>query len=720
MQINQTTQLCNGTISAIVTDSKNNPLTNVKVYSNNVFNGSVDIDGSRSINYTNVNCGSSQSITIKCADDTNCDTKSSSIDSNNDYDSLTFTCNICVNKTDLSIATKDVTIKSQGNKHNITALVNVEKVSANNVVIDFRGQNLKNDITQNETKTISVSQYVNQNVSVLWDLNSTDFISITVDFKNSVAEIDESNNYVRKAVRPATKAYIEVTTGYPVLENTIKNFLGQYIEVVTSGQEVNIYVGRKNSNTPKDMQTIGKENTRWGLINNIVNFNSKSEGLPYNGLVVKDGTNIYVFGNEIDGDLAALRKLVDNQEFYFSKSVPERIDYVSEEDLGGLFVFDYLHTDENQPSHRKNTATFGKVVENVLNSDVSTLAIKRVLTYNDNTSLRIKHINTELGPKFKEFANPQPVVLARGLWSNLFTWENLGLEIARGVGTNKPRDTWLIEITGGPNTECDTCPNYNFSELTDYYWPALISGIQAYAGQNNITYIGFSNGCRTALRSLEKYQNTGKVNAGYYFNGSDWVLTNLTAKPRIVDTFVAVGCPGIFLGNSPFAQVIDDYGNNVAQFLISRSHVNSSDVGRALLQQCGRYSKIFDPIKRASCFASAEALSGGDKISYNLANNYNYWVRNGNGSQVGTGVNLNNFLMIYGTLRFRENIIGNSDGIVSVEDSENIDTVININKTHGRIIRIRDVYHSSTNEHQSLPDTLETRNEIRNFINEVN
>lgn len=82
--------------------------------------------------------------------------------------------------------------------------------------------------------------------------------------------------------------------------------------------------------------------------NNLVRFNSKKEGLPYNGLAVKKNNNIYVFGNEIDGDIAALRKLVDNQEFYFSKSVPERIDYISEEDLDGLFVFDYLHTDENK------------------------------------------------------------------------------------------------------------------------------------------------------------------------------------------------------------------------------------------------------------------------------------------------------------------------------------------------------------------------------------
>jgi len=314
------------------------------------LNGTTDSDGFKEINYKNAVCGNSQSIDIYCSDNaTFCGTKSSTIDNNNDYDSLSFDCSICINKTDLSIKTSDVSIKSTStNKHNITALINVEKVNGS-IVVDFRGQNLNQQITQNESKTITVSQYVNQNVSVVWDLNSTDFVSITVDFKNTVAEIDEGNNYIRKAARPATKVYVDIATDYSVLNSVINNYLDDYIDIVSSGQDVNIYVGRKNTNIPKGKQeTRENPKQKWELNNNIVSFNAKSEGLPYNGLVVKDGTNIYVSGNEIDGDIAALRKLVDNQEFYFSKSVSSRSDYISEEDLDGIFVFDYLHTDENR------------------------------------------------------------------------------------------------------------------------------------------------------------------------------------------------------------------------------------------------------------------------------------------------------------------------------------------------------------------------------------
>jgi len=186
-----------------------------------------------------------------------------------------------------------------------------------------------------------------KNIGKNCSINKTDFVSITIDFKNTVAENDETNNYIRKAARPATKAYVDVSTDYPVVIGSVKNYLSQYIDLVSQGnQEVNIYVGRKNSNIPRGKQKT--DNKEWKFENNIITYTSKSEGLPYNGLAVKQNNNIYVIGNEIDGDIAALRKLVDNREFYFSKSVPERIDYVSEEDLDGLFVFDYLHTDENK------------------------------------------------------------------------------------------------------------------------------------------------------------------------------------------------------------------------------------------------------------------------------------------------------------------------------------------------------------------------------------
>ena len=702
---NQTTQTCNGTISVIVTDLKSNPINGTKVYNNGILNGTTDSDGFKEISYRDAVCGNSQSIDIYCSDNaTFCGTKSSTIDNNNDYDSLSFDCSICINKTDLAIKTSDVTIKKQGNKKNITALITVEKVTASNIVIDFRGTNTQSGkVTINESKIISVSQYQNQNVSVLWDTNSTDFVSITVDFTNIVAETDDKNNYARKSTNDPINAYIEVTTDYPVLENTIKNFLGQYVNVVSSGQDVNIYVGRKNSNIPKGQQETDRK--RWKYESNLITYTSKSEGLPYNGIVIRAGTNIYVFGNEIDGDIAALRELVDNQEFYFSKSSTDRVDYVSEEDLGGLFVFDYLHTDENQAKYRKNNANFAKVVENVLNSDVSTLAIKRVLTTNDNTSLRIKHINAELGPKFREFANTQPVVLARGLWSNLFTWEKFALELAQGLGTGKPRDVWLIEITGGPNTECATCPNYRFSDLTQYYWPALISGVQKYSNKTNLTYIGFSNGCRTALSSLELYNTNGKTNAGYYNNGSDWILTNLSARP--IGTFVGVGCPGAFEGESAFGQIFGRYGQTILNDFTNHNmvHFTMRELGQRLLQECGRIDRRIN----GTCSQVALNLITEDNstISRNLGSDYLTFINTTNDNQPGQSVQLNNLLIIWGQHR-RDFVQRNSDGVVTREDAEGI--LESVNALNESIVRVDGV------NHEELVRDLRTEQFIRGAL----
>ncbi|MEK6943672.1 MAG: hypothetical protein AABX00_06425 [Nanoarchaeota archaeon] len=188
-----------------------------------------NINLAKNIEYKNAVCGNVQTISISCNDNvTFCDSKTSTLDNNNDYDSLSFTCDICINKTDLSIKSTDVTIKQQGTKYNITALINVEKVTSSSVVVDFRGQNSQNQITINESKTISVSPYANQNISVLWDINSTDFVSITVDFKNVIAETDENNNYIKKTTRPLTKAYVSIATDYSVLSGTISNYLWQY------------------------------------------------------------------------------------------------------------------------------------------------------------------------------------------------------------------------------------------------------------------------------------------------------------------------------------------------------------------------------------------------------------------------------------------------------------------------------------------------------------
>ncbi|MBI2658471.1 hypothetical protein HYX08_07300 [Candidatus Woesearchaeota archaeon] len=443
--------------------------------------------------------------------------------------------------------------------------------------------------------TLSSTSYANENNSIIILLiYSFEYTTKPIFEYNTtyiffiIAETDEKNNYIKKAARPATKAYIDIVTDYPVLTSVINNYLDDYIDIVSSGQDVNIYVGRKNSNLPKDLQKT--DNKNWKYENNIITYTSKSEGLPYNGLVVKDGTNIYVFGNEIDGDIAALRKLVDNQEFYFSKSVSSRADYISEEDLDGLFVFDYLHTDENQAKYRKNNENFRKVVENVLNSDVTSLSIKRVLTANDNTSLRLKNINAELSVKYKNFSNPRPVVLGHGVFGDLFSLEKLANKIAKDNAFNGKyvRDVWLIEYTGGPNTECSTCPNYDYNTLKTYYWPALLGGVLKYSNKNSVDYVGYSLGGGLALDSYTQYYQGTSNTIGYYLNDSgNWTTFNLSAN--FVDHMVLLAPMGTFNGTTRFTAIIDRHGNQTKSALSQYNHISQKNISDSINKVCKWY-----------------------------------------------------------------------------------------------------------------------------------
>ncbi|MBS3100947.1 hypothetical protein J4204_02340 [Candidatus Woesearchaeota archaeon] len=78
---------------------------------------------------------------------------------------------------------------------------------------------------------------------------------------------------------------------------------------VQGSQDINIYVGRRNAYIPSGEQNL--DGNKWKKENNLIYFNAKSEGLPYNGLVVKDGTNIYVFGIQTEWIISQKRIWMD-------------------------------------------------------------------------------------------------------------------------------------------------------------------------------------------------------------------------------------------------------------------------------------------------------------------------------------------------------------------------------------------------------------------------
>ena len=66
-------------------------------------------------------------------------------------------------------------------------------------------------------------------------------------------------------------------------------------------------------------------------------------------------------------------------------------------DISGLSVADLLRNPSNFPYYnQRNSEAFANVVERILNNNNFEIAIRTVKTYNDNTTLRLKNVNTNI------------------------------------------------------------------------------------------------------------------------------------------------------------------------------------------------------------------------------------------------------------------------------------------------------------------------------------
>ncbi|MBI2558136.1 alpha/beta hydrolase [Candidatus Woesearchaeota archaeon] len=325
-----------------------------------------------------------------------------------------------------------------------------------------------------------------------------------------------------------------------------------------------------------------------------------------------------------------------------------------------------MHLGGNNEHYKVGNDEFRRIVRNALNDEMFNVEDKTVVTGNDIT-LRLRNLKPNISSDYLEYLSSNgmpvemPVVLAHGLFSNLTTWEVLGAELS-----NIGRDTWLIEITGGPGQDCDDCIDYTFYNLTDIFVPELLNGVLGFTGKDNLQYVGFSNGCRAALDSLERNQ----------FDSNK------------VETFVAVGCPGSFEGNSTTGNIIAANDGKVSQRLDAKNlkHLSRFDLALAGLFNIDYITKIQEP-----------------KVSLNLFKFYENIIINKSDRQPGD-INISNFMIIQG------NAFTSDDGIVTVIDEKNIYTNANKNlnpKKHFNIFAI----------HSSLDTKDRTKSIIRKSIN---
>ncbi len=662
-----TPNICNGRVQVQSLNSNDNPIGSTNVFVDGVYKGTTDDFGLFESQETSI-CGESLSYTLKCLNNSvSCETKTITLDVEDDFKGLSFDCSVCTGDIDLRADISNIKTNKGDNK--ITAnltLINVPTTS--NVNITFKVQGSDGLISREESQLFNVGpnerfKFIAQSISLT---GNDDFVHVYVDPNNKVLETNEKNNYALVPLfEPEIDAYLDISTGYSLIDREIKDYLKLFVNEKSQNQaDVTIAVGLPNKNSIiNSKNSLTKKNYKWWFDNRAYYNNKPLGSMPYNGLVgafSDDYNYVFVVGNDIDGLIAAIKRLISARELFFNNLNKDKVSVIEDTDVAGISVADLLRNPSNWPYYdKRGTIMFANVVSRILNNNNFEIDIRTVKTYNDNTTLRLKNINSDFSDDFKDavVGNTKPVVLARGLWSNLFTWEDFGKELA--FDENNARDTWLIEITGGPTTECETCPNYEYEDLTDYYWPALIAGVEEYSGQNTIDYVGFSNGCRVGLDSLKNWSN-GKDNAGYCFNretGKYDINCDLAANS--VDTFVGVGCPGAFNGSSLFVECFGQHGEVILNYFEENNidHPAQIELGQRLAHEAGNI--------RCGIILRV-ALNDDGRISRNLGQYYLNLVQSDQDSQLGESLSLNRFALIYGNNGYQFN--NDNDYIVPVAD----------------------------------------------------
>ena len=254
--------------------------------------------------------------------------------------------------------------------------------------------------------------------------------------------------------------------------------------------------------------------------------------------------------------------------------------------------------------------------------------------------------------------------------------------------TNFSSQFWLIEMNGGPETDCvgkevDDCPNYTFEDIAYAHFPASIGAVQYFSGKEQVNYVGHSNGCRITLTSLSKHYQ-GENNIGYVFENGEWILTDLVANP--VDKFFGIACP----------TTLNDETSSSDKL---RKFENGNFRGNVAINTLENYSNIYQEQFVELVTKIPGAGSEVSKISLNLQDFYNDLYLDLN-SQFTVDENLANiFFLFAGTDEMypefpfiNPSSNGLHDGVVPVSDLEDLDSnLINSvlyyrNKHHSNII----------------------------------
>ena len=563
---------------------------------------------------------------------------------------------------DLSVSASDIKFSKHDKGHvNISVIIkNSGDAEADGVkVVMYNTETL-----ENKTSVLDVRRKSNATFSAVLRMNGNENVMVSADYDNEINETNENNNFASKEFLGLPYVYVSSSTGLLGVDDEIKNYIknkltsGYYTES-QSEADAEVYIGKNNPKNQVDNVNY-LDKLGFGFEYGSIKYYDKVGANPYSAIVsgVKEkpfiGTGnviIMVAGNEIDGNIAGVKEFIKNQDSILGTKDSVSF-FIDDENLDGVKIWDYMHNDVNKGDYNQNSEQFRKIARNALNDSMFT-EVNYNVTASGSINLRLRNLKPDFSNDYLLYLNStsdafMPVVMSGGIWADITAWQDLGGELS-----SSGRDVWLIEMTGGPNTECSDCINYNYTNLADDFWPALIGAVQKKTGKDKIQYVAHSNGCRTALDSLSNWSAAGKPNAGkVIYNGSE---LNVDMLPNPVDTFVGVACPGNFSELSYFARQINLSGGVAIERMRAKGnlHPKFGDVAHELESVSGEVAGI-------------TRFSNNPKISLNLFEQYFKWISGDTDSQPGSGLSFNSFTIIGG--RF----ISDSDLIVPIKDEDGI------------------------------------------------
>ncbi|MBS3131691.1 hypothetical protein J4212_04630 [Candidatus Woesearchaeota archaeon] len=566
---------------------------------------------------------------------------------------------------------------------------------------------LYNDATlKNFSGKVPIKAFGNVTVIGQIEIDEGDRIWAIVDYNRRIKEKNEDNNFASEEYADFPMVYVSSGALPFGVREEFNEFIKEKLEYgyYTKREheaDIRIYIGKKEQfNTLKNSRTRAD----YGFYSDAGNvyFYGRAGSKPYNAVIgawkENDVLNIAVYGNSIDGDIAAAKWLMERQAEFLNSD--GRVIFVDDYNEDAVRVFDYLHNTGNKDNYLKDNDAFRKIVRAALRDEMYTERDYNVTTAN-NVVLRMKNLIPNISNNYLIYLNSSkhvfvPIVMSGGIFSNLATWEEES-ELAIDL-VNNGHEVWEIEMNGGENTECLTCYDYTYQDQVDYFWPALIGGVMKYSNKDQVNYIAHSNGCRVALNSLYKYNN-GMDNVGFIFDpltNSYSTSINLLSKP--VNKFFGVACP-ITLSGSSYSKdeltKIDD-GNYVGKTTIiklnssNNKHITQRDFAKALNLLGSTFRAFFN---------------SDNKISINLQNFYvEKYIENNSASPFN--FTINEIFLFVGDEVSLFNINSDNDNAVPLKDADILYYSINATKkslkilheTHSSIINSKDLKKDITKE----------------------